>query len=559
VVGKPQHNRLQTLLRGGSLVDQVIRASGAIDVYVVTGDETSSEGGIWRWLPQPERHSGWREYLVAFAVVAIVTVLDMLLIEALPWVGYQAVGLTELLAVLIIAAFLGRGPALLAAGVSAVTWNFLFIEPRLTFTISHFQDVILFMLYFAIAIFTGNLTARIRSQEKQARYNAERTAALYALAHETATAVNLDDVLTTAVTQLKRVFDAEVVILLPEGNSLSRKPHASSTLEVDDKDYSVAEWTYEHGMPAGCFTDTLPLANALYMPLLTPSRTVGVIGIQTRQPERLSFEQEVLLETFVNQVALVIERELLDEAAAQSAMLRESERLSTTLLNSISHELRTPIATIKGAASSLLNPPIGANEEARLALTKDVQSAADRLNRLVENLLDMSRLESGRLRLKVEWCDISDIIGVAVKRVDYCLKSHAIQVQVEPKLPLVEVDFVLIEQVLVNLLDNACNYTPVGKGITVDARLWHDQLEVRVTDQGPGIPESLLERVFDKFYRLPGTATGGTGLGLSISRGLIEAHEGTLTAENAPDGGARFIIRLPTKGVPPPVQEAKHD
>ena len=558
VVGKPQHNRLQTLLRGGSLVDKVIRSSGDIDVYVVSGEEKQQEG-IARWLRQPESHSNWGQYAAAIAITVGITVIDLLVFNSIPVVGYQAVGLTELLAVLIIAAYLGRGPALVAAAASALTWNFLFIEPRLTFTITRFQDVILFMLYFAIAIFTGNLTARIRSQEKQARYNAERTLALYTLAHETATAIDMDDVLQTAVTQISRVFDAEVVIILPEGGQLAEEPHPSSTLKIEEKDRVVANWVFEHSRRAGRFTDTLPLADAQYLPLRTPSRTVGVIGIRTRQNERLVFEQEVLLETFINQVALVIERELLDEAAEQSAMLRESERLSTTLLNSISHELRTPISTIKGATSSLLDPSTSISADARLELTHDVQSAADRLNRLVENLLDMSRLESGRLRLKREWCDISDIIGVAVKRIDYCAASHSIQIQIEPNLPLIEVDFVLIEQVLVNLLDNACNYTPAGKTITIEVHTRQKQIEIVVADEGPGIPANLIERVFDKFYRLPGTATGGTGLGLSISRGLIEAHDGTIVAENAPTGGARFIIRLPSDGVPPPVQEAKHE
>jgi two-component system sensor histidine kinase KdpD len=458
--------------------------------------------------------------------------------------------------VLLIAVYIGRGPALLAALVSAVSWNFLFIHPRFTFAISQIQDIILFLLYFAIAIFTGNLTARIRTQERQARYNADRTMALYTLAHETATAVNMDDVLRMAVTQIGQVFDAEVAILLPVSGSLAYQPHPSSTLLMSEKDFRVALWAFENGKPAGRFTDTLPLAGAQYLPLHTPSRIVGVIGIRTRLNERMSFDQGVLLETFINQVALVIERELLDEAAEQSAMLRESERLYTTLLNSISHELRTPIAAIMGAASSLLNPHAGVSEVGRTELVSTIQTAADRLNRLVENLLDMSRLESGRLRLKRDWCDISEIIGVAVKRFDYCFSGRPLTMRIAPQLPLIQVDFVLIEQVLVNLLDNACNYTPEGTRITIEARQQDAWLEVDIADEGHGIPEADLERIFDKFYRVPRTATGGTGLGLSISRGLIEAHDGTLTAENQPEGGARFIIRLPLSGTPPPVKEA---
>lgn len=556
VVGKPLRHSLREFVRGGSLVNKLIRASGDIDIYVVTGDKPETESRPRIVLPQPVSHSTWQQYVWAIVIVGIVTGLDLVLFSALPWMSYLAVGLTELATVLLIAVYIGRGPALLAAMVSAVSWNFLFIHPRFAFEISQIQDIILFLLYFVIAIFTGNLTARIRTQERQARYNADRTMALYTLAHETATAVNMDDVLRTAVTQIGRVFDADVAILLPISGRLIQQPHPSSTLVMDDKDYSVALWAFENGKPAGRFTDTLPSAGAQYLPLHTPGRIVGVIGIRTRWGEQTAFDQEVLLETFINQVALVIERELLDEAAVQSAMLRESERLYTTLLNSISHELRTPIAAITGAASSLLNTQTSASETARTELATNIQAAADRLNRLVENLLDMSRLESGRLRLKRDWCDISEIIGVAVKRFDYCFIERPLSLNITPKLPLVQLDFVLMEQVLVNLLDNACSYTPEGKRITVAANQHEQSLEIVISDDGQGIPDADLERIFDKFYRVPGTATGGTGLGLSISRGLVEAHGGTLTADNRPEGGARFILRLPMDGTPPPVKEA---
>lgn len=551
IVGKPLRHPLQAILKGGSLVDRLIRASGDIDIYVVTGDKP--EGNRSTHWPTPTSHSALLQYLIATVIVSAITILDLV---ALPYIGYQAIGLLELMTVLLIAIYVGRGPALLAAVLSALSWNYLFISPRLTFEISKVEDSILFVLYFAIAIFTGNLTARLRTQERQARNNADRTVALYALARDIAGAVNMEDVLQTAVTQLGQVFDAQVAVFLVEQDQLPSQPHASSTLRLDNKEYGVGLWAFENGKPAGRFTDTLPLATIQFIPLNTPTRTVGVIGIRTRQQDRLSFDQEALLETFINQIALVIERELLDEAAEQSAMLKESERLYTTLLNSISHELRTPIATIKGASSSLL--ATDANEQARLVLTKDIQSAADRLNRLVENLLDMSRLESGRLQLKQEWCDISDLIGVAVKSIDYCSSSHPIRIHIQPDLPLVQADFVLMEQVIVNLLDNACSYTPPRTPITIEAKASGQYLEVAVSDAGKGIPPDSIERIFEKFYRLPGTPTGGTGLGLSISRGLTEAHGGTLTAENLREGGARFTLRLPLNSSPPPVQEAQH-
>ena len=266
--------------------------------------------------------------------------------------------------------------------------------------------------------------------------------------------------------------------------------------------------------------------------------------------------QSLLLETFASQIALAIEREILDEAAEHNAMLRESERLYATLLNSISHELRTPIATITGAAGSLLDPLTGGNEATRVQLAHDIQDAGNRLNRLVANLLDMSRLESGRLQLKLDWCDVGDIISVSVKRMTGSLSGRPLVVRQDTPLPLVRLDFTLMEQVLVNLLDNACAYSPPGTSIEIVSGFSNDCVTIAVTDHGPGIAAADLPHIFEKFYRAPRVATGGTGLGLSICRGLVEAHGGTLTAENTSDAGARFVIRLPAGTPPPPVREA---
>jgi two-component system sensor histidine kinase KdpD len=460
----------------------------------------------------------------------------------------------DLLAVLLVAVYLGRGPALLAAALSALSWNYLFLEPRFSLQISLPQDIALLVLYFLIALFAGNMTARLRVREQQAAYNAERNMALFSLTREIAEAVDMDDVLITAIGQIGRVFEAEVAILRPRNGDLLIA-HESSTLAIDEKELSVATWALTHKRRAGRFTETLPLATGQYIPLLTPSGVVGVLGVRRKERDRLPFDQESLLETFANQVALAIEREMLDEAAEQSAMLRESERLSAALLSSISHELRTPIATINGAGGTLLNAEAGGNETLRNALAADIVDAADRLNRLVENLLDMSRLESGRLQLKREWCDVREVIGVAVRRLEKCLIERKLTIEAEADLPLVMLDFVLIEQVLVNLLDNACAYTPPGTHIFIKAFQRNDFCEIRVSNDGPPIPPDDLERIFDKFYRLQGSMTGGTGLGLPISRGLIEAHGGSLSAENRAGGGVRFTIRLPMATLPPAVKE----
>ncbi len=551
VMGKPLHTRLQDVLRGGSPVDHVIRNSGQIDVLVVSGEEVGNDGE-WTALHlfQVERHSSLWQYVASALVVFAVTLVSLALA---PVVSQELVGLLELLAVLLIAYYFGRGPALLAAAISALSWNYLFIEPRFTLQIGRPQDILLLVLYFAIALFTGNLTARIRRHEQQSRRNAERTMALYTLAHEVASAVDMDAVLLTAVREIGRVFNAEVSILIAGEHGLQHQ--ACSTLAMDAKELSVAQWAYDNGKPAGRFTDALPLAAATYLPLNTGQTTVGVLGVRPASDERMSFDQMGLLETFTNQLAVVVEREILDQQMERAEMAHESERLYGALLNSISHELRTPIATIVGASTSLRDLPEFAHD-LRRALIQDIQSAGNRLNRLVANLLDMSRLESGHLELKREWCDIADLVGVAVKQLEASLGGRRLTVKIDPSLPLVQMDGGLIEQVLINLIDNAINYTPVTASIAVQACEVREWLEVSVQDNGPGIPPDEIDHIFDKFFRGAGVRTGGTGLGLAISRGLVEAHNGQLIVVPVPEGGARFIMHLPVGAAPPPVREA---
>lgn len=551
VIGKPVHSRWQDLLRGGSPVDHVIRDSSTIDVLVITGKaepEDAPRPAVW--VAQVERHSTYWQYLAGVLIVIGVTLFNLALS---PSVSHQLVGLLELFAVLLIAYFFGRGPALLAAAISALSWNFLFIDPTMTLQVSQPQDVALLLLYFAIALVTGNLTARIRRNERTIRHNAERTLALYTMAHEMASATDLDAVLETAVTLIGRVYKAQVAILIAGNDGLEYQK--SSTLALDAKGLSVAEWSYLNGRPAGRNTDALPLATSTFIPLKTSSSTLGVLGLRTTSDKKLSFDQTELLKAFSNQLAVVIERELLDQEMGNARIAHESERLYAALLNSISHELRTPIATIVGASSSLRDLPDDA-AGLRLTLITDIQHASQRLNRLVENLLDMSRLESGRLRIKRQWCDVRDLVGAVMKQTEERLGERTLKAEIAPNLPLVELDEGLIEQALANLLDNAVTYTPPHTEISIKARLSGDWLEIIIQDTGPGIPPADLDHVFEKFYRGTGVVTGGTGLGLSIARGLTEAHGGTLDVSNLPSGGASFTMRLPVGEAPPPVKEA---
>src|SRR5258708_1598413 len=552
VIGKPIQSWLREFLSGGSLVDKLVHASGDIDIYVVTGDKTeSTEKPL---VTYPTLHSGPNRYAIAVAVVGAVTVLNLL---AFPLFDYRAVALILLFTVLILAASVGRGPSLVAAALSAILWDFLFIPPRFTFLISELGDVMLFGMYFVIALITGSLTARIRAQAKASQRQAEQSQALYALAREIASAVTMEDVLRSAVRQIGQVFDAEVAVLLPIGGGrLSTTPHPVSTLSITSKEWSVASWSFDNGKPAGRFTDTLPVAEAQYLPLKTPSGVVGVMGIRMRQAERLSVDQEAFLETFINQIALVVEREVLDETAQRTADLEESERLYATLLDSISHELRTPLATITGATSGLLDPLINSDAQARQMLGQGIQEATERLNRLVDNLLDMTRLESHKLKLHLEWCDVSDLINVSLSQVEKRLADHEVIVEIAPDLPLVRMDFVLMETVMVNLLYNAAAHTPPGTRVRVMARAEGSDLLLIVADRGPGLQPEDLDRIFDKFYRVPGAAPGGTGLGPSSSQGLVQAHGGTISVENRANGGARFTIRLPLVQPPEPPKEA---
>jgi len=548
VVGKPLHTYWHEIIFG-SLVSRLIRQSGQIDIYVVTAETTTRPPFF---SPRLLFHSRLSQYLLALFLVVIITIFNLLI---LPIVDYQAIGLIFLFGVLGLAVFMGRGPVFVAATLSAVLWNFLFIPPRLTFSISRLEDWMMLLMYFVIAVITGNFTARIRSQEKEARYREERTSALYLLTKEITHAATMAEMLQTATKQIDHVFKAEVAILLSQLTDTLLQLQPASTLTLTEKELSVANWVFANRKPAGRFTDTLPLAEAKYLPLLAPSGIMGVIGVHYNQ--RLTFAQEELLEAFVSQIALAIERERLAEAASQTKMLAESERLYKTLLSSISHELRTPIATIIGATSSLADPHISQQTDTHHTLISEIEKAALRLNRLVENLLDMTRLESGRLRLNLDWGDVSDLINVTLSHMQNSLTEHPITVNISPDVPTTRFDFVLLEQALHNLIYNAVVHTPSGTPIQIMANVDGADLVIMVADRGLGFPPESLPHIFDKFYRVPGSATGGTGLGLSISRGFVEAHGGTITAENRAQGGAQFTISLPLSEPPVNYQESE--
>lgn len=544
VAGKPAGWRVLDLFRGGSVLSRLIRESGNIDVLCVRADAGNAARSAG-----PERFafaSSSRQYATAAGVVAATTLINLLLRNL---TGYYALSMIYLLAVVGLALFAGRGPILLAATSSALLWNFLFLPPTYTFYITSVQDALMFGMFFVVALAMGQLTARLRAQQAAERERERQATALYLLTRELADGKDLAELLGVVVRQLGEVFTAEVAALLPgPGADESLVAYPFGTLAVSEKELSVAAWAYRNAKPAGRSTDTLPSTEALYLPLTTSSGCLGVVGLRFRAGRPLSQAQRGLLDSFVRQIALVLDRQRLRDAERGAQLLAESERLGKTLLNSVSHELRTPLAVITAASGALKGAADLTELQARLV--GEIEQAGARLNRLVRNLLDVARLESGRLQPQLDWCDPADLCRVSLTSAGVAAGGRPVHLAVPAGLPLVRTDFVLMEQALVNLLANAATHTPATAGITLSARVAGDALELSVADTGPGIPPADLGRIFDKFYRADAAHPGGTGLGLSIVKGFVEAVGGTVSVANRPTGGAVFTVRLPLADAP---------
>jgi two-component system sensor histidine kinase KdpD len=464
-----------------------------------------------------------------------------------------------LVAVLFSAIAWGLGPSIFASILSMLAYNFFFVPPVYTFTVASPQDLLALIVFLIVAVLTSNLTARVRDQAEAAKQREARTAALYALSREIAGAVELDDVVRAIVNQVAHILNAQVVALLPEAGQLVFRAGQPANLQLTEAERAAATWAWQHNQTAGRGSDTLPGAAWFYLPLATAQSAVGVLGLQFETPGAvMSPDQRRLLEALAGQAAVAIERARLVREMEQARLLTETERLRDALLSSVSHDLRTPLVSIIGAVTSLLTYGATYDETARRDLLVTIQEEAERLNRFVGNLLDMMRLESGRLGLKREWVEIGDVIGTALARLVQPLNQHRLVVEVEPGLPMLWLDFVLIEHVLVNLLENAAKYSRPGTPIRVHAHRRDHGVVVEVADEGVGVPSADLERIFDKFYRVErGDRHGaGTGLGLSICRGIIEAHGGTVSARSPANGkGTVFTVTFPVEKEPPMLTE----
>jgi len=532
-------------LRSDRLLRRLARESGDIDLHVVRAEKSDGLQAKKQW--RPAFASSFQQYLVAVGVVAATAVLNLGLMQL---AGPRVPGLVFLLVVVLLALKLGRGPVLVAGALSALVWNYFFLPPRYTFFIESVDDAVLFGLYFVVAIVLGQLVARIRAQEQAERGREERATALYELNRDLAEATSRDEVIWQLVSEVNRVFEAPVAIALPMSGRLAAHPDSSLTLT--EKELSVADWAFRQRKAAGRFTDNLPGAEALHLPLATDRKAFGVLALSLPH-QRLTLAQRDLLETFARQAALVLDRVELRSAAEEARLVAESEKFSRTLLNSISHELRTPLAASTSAASALAASRTMAPEQ-RQELIGEIQMANARLNRVVGNLLDVARLESGKVLPRLDWHDARDLVQTTLRELERELAAHPITQDLPPGPVLVRLDDSLIRHALANLLLNAANYTPPGTPIEVHAQAADGNLTLSIADHGPGVPAEWLPRIFDKFFRSPGAPTGGSGLGLTIVKGFVEAHGGTVTAENRPGGGALFTMRLPQLEKPPEVE-----
>ena len=540
IIGKPRVRNLLTLLRLGNFVNRLIRYSGNIDVYIL-GSDVQAKDRYKKRVSLPSFTSSVRQYLLATLIIFLIASICFLIRDI---IGYQVVSFGLLFVVSILAFFFGTGPILMSATLSALIWDFFFIPPPYTLHVDKPVDMLMLIMFFIIALLSGVLTSRIKRQEMKIRIREERTNALYQLTRELSTATGVEEVVAIAKNDIKKYFNLDSRILLKnDSDQLEYASQSNTNFALSKNDMSVAAWTFQHSAKAGRHTDTLPSSSYTFYPLKGNQMNLGVIAI--RQEIVFTQGEEQFWEAFISQISGKFEREYLRNMAKQAFLLTESDKLYKTLFNSISHELRIPVATIMGASDSLLSTEHSG--EIRRELSTEIFKASKRLNRLIENLLNMSRLESGRISPRLDWCDIHDLVNKVAESLQDELRPFNLHVVIPDDMPFVKLDFGLMEQVLYNLIYNATQYAPASVNLRVKAFYDKGILTLQVMDRGPGFPPREISLIFNKFYRVEGSKAGGTGLGLSIAKGFTEAHKGTITVENRQNGGAKFTIRIPTE------------
>lgn len=562
IVGKPVHTRWRDRLRPG-LVDALIRGSGDIDVLVVTSEPGAPVAAVPRL---PKRSSRRPAYLKGLAMVALATAVCAALFRVL---GSTNLAMIYLLAVVWVAARVGRGPSVLAAILSVALFDFLFVTPYFSFVVSDTQYLLTFAVMLTVGLLVSDLAAQGRRRAAVARHRERRMRELNALSSELAGERSRERLVAILRRHILGAVAGDTAVLFPDSDGHLRDPGLFCTrgqtppagqnwFPVPGNDLGIAQWAYDHQRSAGLGTDTLASAGAVYLPLRALQRCMGVLALRPREPRQLQVpEQMHLLDTMVNQAAIAIERVELAGAARNASIEVESERLRNTLLSAISHDFRTPLATIIGAATTLLSDaPGGIDEAHRRTLLQSLLVEAERLHRLTGNLLDLSRFDGGAPHLKKEWLALDELVGATLAQLAGALGPRQVHIDLPADLPLFPGDETLIGQLLANLLENAAKHTPTGSPVEIAARADGDWLHVAVRDHGPGLPAGDTQRLFEKFQRgRPEEAQSGFGLGLSIARAIVQAHGGRIDARNRDGGGAEFAFTLPLQRAERPADE----
>jgi two-component system sensor histidine kinase KdpD len=548
VLGKSQRSKWFELTHG-SVVDELIRSGSGLAIEVAPSPDRSTPSGPTDWLLGAPRQIG--PYLEGVITTGLATAAGRLVDHL---INVPNVSLLYVLPVLIAAARHGLVPSLWVSGLSVLAYNFFFLPPLYQLTISDPANVVALLLFMSVAIVASALAARTRAQTVAARREARTTAELYAFSRKIAGVIDLDDLLWIVVTHLARQLTAEVAILMPESTpagsgKLDTRAAFPPGTELSEADLAAARWSWDADQPTGRGTDTLPGGRWLFVPIRTSRSAIGVIGIQsTKDPAGLSAAERRLLEAVGNQAAVAVERVTLAADIDQAQLGAERERMRSAMLTSVSHDLRTPLASIIGSLSSFRSYRDRYDEATRDELLGTALSEAERLDRFVGNLLDMTRLDAGAIAPKREAVEVGDLVSTTLRRAMPLMKGHQVGTAVPPDLPSLSLDFVLAEQALFNLLDNAAKYSPPGGRIEVSAHQAGNRVEIVVRDEGPGIAPEALDRLFDKFYRAHDgdRRLAGTGLGLAIAKGFVEVQGGTILARNHADrSGAEFVVSYP--------------
>lgn len=484
-----------------------------------------------------------REYAIAIVLTALVTVTSLVLE---PLTGHAAVSSLYLLLVVVAGLKFKRGPVLFVAATSALAWYIVFIPPRFAFHIGTLEDAMIFTTFFAVAMAMGHLTSRLRLKEVIERNRERRTAALYEIVQQAGLAPDLDGGLSAAIRLTETLFGVRAALLLRRpDHTLAEQTFSTSSFSLDTKEYGAAEWAFGHRAPAGKFTETLPDARAMHLPLQARAAVMGVLSVLPSPEAVFDLAERELLETFAVLVGTILEKDDLLQGAKRAEILEASERLQRALLQSVSHELKTPLSAVHTGIDALTKQ-VGNNERTQTTL-REIQQALRRLHRVINNLLDMTRIESGVIHPKLDWCDVGELIQAAIDLAVDGVCDRSVVIDIDRNLPVVKVDQALLEQSLCNLLLNAASHSRPGTKITVRARFADGRLILSVLDEGSGIPEPDLPHIFETFHRGAGAPPGGTGLGLAIVDGFVRAHGGEVAAANRHRRGAEFMITIPSE------------